>query len=48
MVPIKLWIFRFKSKQITNQKLHYVYISLYIYILFLLFTNKVEKNIYIF
>ena len=40
MVPIKLWIFRFESKQITNQKLNYIYI------LFLLFTDKVGQNIY--
>ena len=31
MVPIKLWIFRFESKQITNQKLNYIYIIFIVY-----------------
>ena len=40
MVPIKFWIFWFESKQVTNQKLNYIYM------LFLLYTDKVGQNIY--
>ena len=55
MVPIKLWIFWFESKQITNQKPNYIYIYIffffdqtyiYIYILFIFFMDKVGQNIH--